>query len=107
MRKIKVNDKVLILKGKDKGKQGVVSKFVLKSNNIFVFVEGLNLVKKNVKSNPNKNQTHGIITKEAPINYSNICIINSKTNKRDKIGFKFLENGKKVRFYKSSGEVLE
>lgn len=107
MRKIKVNDKVLITKGKDKGKQGVVSRFLFKSNNLFVFVEGLNLVKKNLKSNPNKNQTGGIVTKESPISYSNICIINNKTDKRDKIGFRFSENGKKVRFFKSNGEVVD
>lgn len=107
MRKIKVNDKVFVLRGKDKGRYGIVSKLFLKHKKMFVFVEGLNLVKKSLKSNPNKDKPGGIVTKEAPIIYSNVCIFNDKTNKRDKVGFKFLENKKKkIRYLKSNNEVI-
>ncbi len=107
MRKIKVSDRVFILRGKDRGRNGIVSKLLLKNKKLFVLVEGLNLVKKKLKSNPNKNKAGGILNKEAPIIYSNVCIFNDKINKKDKIGFKLLENGKKkVRYLKSNNEVI-
>ena len=112
MNRIKSGDKVFVIKGKDKGKEGVVSK-VLKKNNckgegkLYVLIEGINLIKKHVKPNPNKNIDGGIVSKEAPISYSNIAIINPFTGKKDRILFKFLDNGKKVRCFKSNGEVLK
>lgn len=115
MLKIKKGDKVIINVGKDIGKKGTVLKIfknLKNKNNLLsysynVIVEGINMYKKHVKGNPSKNQVAGIVDKEFPINYSNISILNDVTGKKDKIFFKFLENGKKVRVYKSTNEVLK
>ncbi|WP_343192096.1 50S ribosomal protein L24 [Buchnera aphidicola (Formosaphis micheliae)] len=100
--KIRSNDTVIVLTGKDKGKTGVVKK-VLSSNK--VIISGINLVKKHQKSNPSQNQIGGIISKELGIHVSNVAIFNSATNKADRIGFRF-EDGKKVRFFKSNKKTL-
>lgn len=102
MNKIKSGDQVIVITGKDKGK---VSK-VLKILGDRLLVEGIQLVKKHVRPNPNKNIEGGIITKEAPIHVSNIAIYNPQTQKADRVGIKVENDGKKVRFYKSNNEVI-
>jgi large subunit ribosomal protein L24 len=102
MRKIKKDDYVIVIAGKEKGKTGKV----LSVLNDAVFVEDLNIVKKHVKGNPNIGKESAIVAKEAPLNISNVAIFNPNTKKADRVGMKFLEDGKKVRFYKSTGEVI-
>jgi large subunit ribosomal protein L24 len=104
MQRIKQGDEVIVRTGKDKGKSGRVSK-VLKENK--VLVEGINQVKKNQKPNPNAGVSGGIIVKDMPINISNIGLYNPQTKKADRVGFKFLEDGKKVRYFKSTNEVVD
>ncbi len=103
MQKIKVNDSVIVVAGKDKGKTGVVNAVL---ENDRVLVEGVNMVKKHQKPNPAANQPGGIISKSMPLHISNIALVNTVTGKADRIGFKTLEDGKKVRYFKSNGEVL-
>ncbi|WP_158379414.1 50S ribosomal protein L24 [Candidatus Williamhamiltonella defendens] len=100
--KIRCNDQIIVLTGKDKGKQTKIKK-ILKNGK--VILEGVNLVKKHQKPVPSQNKPGGIIEKEAPIDFSNVAIFNEDTGKPDKIGFKY-ENGKKVRFFKSSGKAI-
>ena len=104
MQKIKKGDDVVVRTGKDKGKSGRVRQ-VLKGDK--VLVEGINLVKKTQKANPNTGVSGGIITKEMPIDISNIGLYNPVTKKADRVGFKFLEDGKKVRYFKSTNEVVD
>jgi large subunit ribosomal protein L24 len=103
MRRIRKGDDVIIIAGKDKGKRGKVVKF---SRNDRVLVENINLVKRHTKGNPMKGTQGGILDKEMPIHISNIALINSTSDKADKVGFKFLEDGTKVRYFKSNGEVI-
>ncbi len=104
MNKIKKDDLVIVLTGKDKGKQGLVLSVVSEQK---ILVEGVNLVKKHQKANPNKGIEGGIIEKNMPIQVSNVAIYNTQTKKADRVGFKVLEDGKKVRFFKSNNEVLD
>jgi large subunit ribosomal protein L24 len=104
MNKIKKGDDVVIRTGKDKGKSGRVTQ-ILKDNKILV--EGLNQAKKNQKPNPNAGITGGIIVKDMPINISNVGLYNPTTKKADRIGFRFLEDGKKVRYFKSTNEIVD
>ena len=104
MAKIKKGDDVTVRTGKDKGKSGRVTR-VLKDNK--VLVEGINQVKKNQKPNPNVGISGGIIDKDMPINISNVGLYNPVTKKADRVGFKFLEDGKKVRYFKSTNEVVD
>ena len=104
MQKIKQGDEVIVRTGKDKGKSGRVSK-VLKGN--MVLVEGINQVKKSQKPNPNAGVSGGIVVKDMPINISNVGLYNPETKKADRVGFKFLEDGKKVRYFKSTKEVVD
>jgi large subunit ribosomal protein L24 len=104
MNKIKKGDDVVIRTGKDKGKSGRVTQ-VLKDNKILV--EGLNQAKKNQKPNPNTGVTGGIVVKDMPINISNVGLYNPTTKKADRVGFRFLENGKKVRYFKSTNETVD
>ena len=104
MAKIKKGDDVIVRTGKDKGKSGRVTR-ILKDNK--VLVEGINQVKKNQKPNPNAGVSGGIIVKDMPINISNIGLYNPETKKADRVGFKFLEDGKKVRYFKSTHEVVD
>ena len=103
MRKIKKGDTVVVIAGRDKGKRGDVSRIVDAAH---VVVGGINQVKKHTKPNPMKNQPGGIVTLEAPIHVSNVAIWNPVTQKADRIGFRVLEDGRKVRFYKSNGEQI-
>ena len=102
-RKIRRDDEVVVLAGKDKGKQGKVLK-VLPSEDRLI-IEGVNLVKKHQKPNPQLNVPGGIIEKEASIHVSNVAIVNPQTGKADRVGFRF-EDEKKVRFFKSNGELV-
>ena len=104
MAKIKKGDDVIVRTGKDKGKSGRVTK-ILKDDK--VLVEGINQVKKNQKPNPNAGVAGGIIVKDMPINISNIGLYNPETKKADRVGFRFLEDGKKVRYFKSTNEVVD
>ena len=104
MQKIRKGDDVIVRAGKDKGKSGRVTK-ILKNNK--VLVEGINQVKKNQKPNPNAGVSGGIIVKDMPIDVSNIGLYNPVTKKADRVGFKFLEDGKKVRYFKSTNEVVD
>jgi large subunit ribosomal protein L24 len=104
MRKIKREDDVIVLTGKDKGKRGKVSK-VLAENRLLI--GGVNIIKKHQRPNPQAGVTGGIIEKEAPIQASNVAIFNPATNKADRVGFKILEDGTKVRIFKSTGDVID
>lgn len=104
MQKIRKGDDVVVRTGKDKGKSGRVLQ-VLKDNK--VLVEGINQVKKTQKANPNTGVSGGIISKDMPINISNIGLYNPAIKKADRVGFKFLEDGKKVRYFKSTNELVD
>tara|TARA_B100000401_G_C52765302_1_gene700342 strand:+ start:180 stop:497 length:318 start_codon:yes stop_codon:yes gene_type:complete len=104
MHKIKKGDSVIVIAGKDKGKKGEVVRLL--HNNKCV-VSAINMSKKHLKPNPNKGIEGGIIEREMPIAISNLMIFNPVTKKQDKIGFKKLESGKKVRIYKSNREVID
>ncbi|OGT30849.1 MAG: 50S ribosomal protein L24 [Gammaproteobacteria bacterium RIFCSPHIGHO2_12_FULL_35_23] len=104
--KIKQGDEVIIIAGKDKGKQGVVKHVLRKNNSIKLLIEGANLVKKHVKPNPNKNEPGGVVSKEAYLDISNVKIYNSAIGKGDRVGFKFLDDGRKARCFKSTGELI-
>lgn len=103
MRKIKRDDEVIVIAGKDKGKRGKVLR-VLKDDRLIV--SGINMVKKHTKPNPMLGKPGGIVEKEAGIATSNVAIFNPATGKGDRVGFKLLEDGSKVRFFKSNGEVV-
>ena len=103
MNKIRKGDAVIINTGKDKGKQGIV----LKLDGGKVLVEGLNMVKKNTKPNPSKGDQGGLINKEMPIQLSNIAIYNNALKKADKVSFKELKDGKKIRIFKSNQEAID
>jgi large subunit ribosomal protein L24 len=102
--KIRKGDKVIVNTGKDKGKQGIVSDLIGENR---VVVEGLNMVKKNTKPNPGKGDQGGIISKEMPLDISNIAIFNNVTSKADKVTFKTLKDGKKIRIFKSNQEAID
>ncbi len=104
MNKIRKGDQVQVLTGKDKGKRGTVLR-VLPTNT--VVVEGINRVKKHAKPNPLKGVTGGIVEKEMPIHISNIAIFNAASGKADRVGFKMLEDKRKVRIFRSTGEVVD
>jgi large subunit ribosomal protein L24 len=103
MNKIKKNDDVIVITGKDKGSRGNVLSVL---DNDRVLVAGINKVKKHMKPNPVKGTTGGIVEIEKPIHVSNIAIYNATTKKADRVGVKQLEDGRKVRVFKSNGEVI-
>jgi len=102
--KIKKGDEVIIITGKDKGRRGQVLT-VLSSSKILV--ENINIVKKHQKGNPNTGQESGIIEKEMPIQSSNVMLFNPATGKGDRVGFTTLEDGRKVRLFRSNSEVVD
>jgi large subunit ribosomal protein L24 len=104
MRKIRKGDEVVVLAGKDKGKQGTVLRVI---DDEKVIVENVNMVKKHTKANPNKGEPGGILDKEMPLHISNVCIYNPTTGSADRVGFKTLEDGRKVRYFKSNGEIVD
>ena len=104
MSKILKGDQIIVKTGKDKGKRGVVSR-LLENNR--VVVEGINLAKKHEKTNPMKGVAGGIVAKEMPIQISNIALFNAATDKADRVAYKVLKDGRKIRVYKSNGEAVE
>ncbi len=104
MRKIKKDDDVIVIAGKDKGKLGKVNRILANDK---LIVSGVQMIKKHQKPNPQLNIAGGIIEKEAAIQASNVAIYNPSTKKADKVGFKIEEDGKKVRVFKSSGEAID
>jgi len=103
MDKIKKSDEVIVLTGKDKGKRGIVARRVDAEH---VVIDGINVAKKAMKPNPMTGVTGGIVDKSMPIHVSNVALFNAATGKADRAGFKDVD-GKKVRVYKSSGEVVK
>ena len=104
MSKIHKGDQVVLNTGKDKGKRGTVLS-ILDSGH--VVVEGLNVAKKHAKPNPMKGIAGGIVSKEMPIDISNVALFNNATQKADRVGYKVLKDGKKVRVFKSNGESVD
>ena len=104
MNKIRKGDQVIILTGRDKGKRGAVLQRVDEER---ILVEGVNVVKKHVKPNPMKGTTGGVVDKTMPIQQSNLALFNPATGKADRVGFKILADGKKVRVFKSSGAEIK
>ena len=102
MNKIKQNDEVIVIAGKDKGSVGTVTKVIGSK----LIVEGFNIVKKHVRPNPQKGIQGGIEEKEMPLNVSNVAIYNSTTQKADRVGVRIDEKGEKERFFKSNGETV-
>jgi large subunit ribosomal protein L24 len=104
MARIRKGDQVVVLAGKDKGKRGAVLRVL---NDGHVVVEGVNRVKKHQKPNPYKGTSGGIVDKEMPLDASNVALLNPATQKADRVGFKELEDGRKVRVFKSNGEMVD
>jgi large subunit ribosomal protein L24 len=107
MRKIRKGDKVKIISGKDKGRVGTVLKVVAEAAGLSVVVEGVNVKKKHVKPNPQREQPGGIIPREAAMPACKVALLDPTTNKPSRVGVKLLADGKKVRVFKSSGEVVD
>lgn len=103
MKKIRKGDDVIVIAGRDKGKRGTVLSRVDESH---LLVEGVNRVKKHQRPNPMKGQTGGIVEKDMPIHQSNVALFNSQTRKADRVGLKVLEDGRRVRVFKSNGEMV-
>jgi len=104
MRKIKKGDNVIVIAGRDKGKRGAVLHVVDAGH---VLVEGVNRVKKHQRPNPMKNTPGGIVDKEMPLPVSNIAIFNPTTRKADRVGIKLHDDGRRVRYFKSNGEMID
>ncbi|HRJ51192.1 MAG TPA: 50S ribosomal protein L24 [Candidatus Thiothrix moscowensis] len=104
MRKIRSNDEVVVITGKDKGRRGKIMQVLAEGK---VLVQGVNRVKKHVKPNPNAGVQGGIVEKEMPMDASNVMLVNPATGKGDRVGFKLLEDGKKIRVFKSNGERVD
>ncbi|MEX0958767.1 MAG: 50S ribosomal protein L24 [Burkholderiales bacterium] len=104
MRKIRKGDEVIVVAGKDKGKRGTVLRVV---SDDYLIVEGANRVKKHQKPNPMKGTTGGIVDKEMPLHVSNVAVFNPATQKGDRVGAKILQDGRKVRVFRSNGEMLD
>ena len=104
MRRIKKGDDVIVIAGRDKGKRGNVLKVM---DNGRALVDNVNIVKRHTKGNPNTGETGGILEKEAAIQLSNIALYNPASKKGERVGFKTLEDGRKVRYFKSNDEVVD
>ncbi len=104
MNKIRKGDEVIVLTGRDKGKRGTVS---VRVDADHLIVDGVNVAKKHVKPNPMKGTTGGVVDKTMPIHQSNVAIFNAATGKADRVGIKLLEDGKKVRVFKSTGAEIK
>lgn len=104
MNRIRKGDQVVVINGKDKGRKGTVLSVGADDR---VMVEAINMVKKHTRANPMQGVEGGIIEKEMPLHISNIMLFNPMTNKGDRVGFKMLEDGRKVRYFKSNGEVVD
>ena len=104
MNKIVKNDQVVVIAGKDKGRRGNVTEIL---GNGKILVQGINVAKKHQKGNPNAGVPGGIIDKDMPLDASNVMLVNPSTDKGDKVAFKILDDGKKVRIFKSNDEVVK
>ena len=104
MAKLKKGDEVIMIAGKDRGRRGTVTRVIPDDR---LIVENVNLVKKHQRPNPQSGVAGGIVEKEMPIHISNVAIYNSATDKADRIGFKFLDDGRKVRIFKSNNQVID
>jgi large subunit ribosomal protein L24 len=104
MHRIRKGDEVVVISGRDKGKRGTVLRRV---NAEYLVVEGVNRVKKHQRPNPMKGVTGGIVDKDMPVHVSNIALFNPATQKADRVGFKQLQDGRKVRVFKSNGEQVD
>jgi len=104
MNKIRKGDEVIILAGKDRGRRGAVARRV---DDERLVVEGVNRVKKHVRPNPLKGEVGGVVEKEMPIHISNVALFNPAAQKGDRVGVRVLEDGRKVRFFKSNGELVD
>jgi large subunit ribosomal protein L24 len=104
MRKIRKGDQVVVTTGKDKGKRGTVLRMLGDEK---VVVENVNIAKKHVRPNPMRGEQGGIVDKEMPLHVSNVALYNPTTGKADRVGFKVLDDGRKVRVFKSNGEVVD
>ena len=104
MRRIRKGDDVVVLAGKDKGKRGNILRILVNDK---VIIENVNVVKRHTKANPQRNVAGGIVQKEMPIHVSNIALFNPVTKKADRVGTRILEDGRKVRVFKSNKEVVD
>jgi len=104
MQKIKVKDQVVVIAGRDKGKRGEVTRVF--DDGRRVLVAGINMVKKHTRANPQANEQGGIIEKAAPIQISNVALVNPQTNKADRVGIQ-VQDGKRVRVFKSNGAAVD
>ena len=104
MKRLRKGDQVVVISGKDKGRQGTVLKVMADDQ---VLVESINMVKKHTKPNPMQGVEGGIVDKEMPLHVSNVMLFNPVINKGDRVGIKVLEDGRKVRYFKSNGEVVD
>ena len=104
MKKFRKGDDVVVLAGRVKGKRGTILRVL---DDERALVDSVNVVKKHTRPNPNKGETGGIIEKESPIRISNLGMYNPNSKKADRVGFKFLEDGKKVRVFRSDGEMID
>ncbi len=104
MERIRKGDDVVVISGRDKGKRGTVLRRI---DDEHLVVEGVNKVKKHQRPNPMKGLTGGIIDKEMPIHLSNVALFNPQTKKADRVGFRLLPDGRKVRVFKSNGEMVD
>lgn len=104
MRKIRKGDDVIVLAGRDRGKRGVVLRVYADDR---VVVENVNVVKRHTKPNPMRGISGGIVEKEAPIHISNVALYNPASKKGDRVGYRVLEDGRKVRYFKSTNEVVD
>jgi large subunit ribosomal protein L24 len=105
MRRIRRDDEVIVIAGKDKGRRGKVMRMV--ENGERVIVAGVNMIKRHTKPNPARNVAGGIIEREAAVHVSNVMLFNPATKKGDRVGFRTLEDGRKVRYFKSNNEVVD
>lgn len=103
-RKIRKGDEVIVIAGKNKGKRGTVLRVPSSEQ---VVVEGVNVVKRHTKPNPQRGISGGIVEREMPVQVSNVALYNPTSKKGDRVGIKFLEDGRKVRYFKSNGEVVD
>ncbi|TCO82291.1 LSU ribosomal protein L24P [Plasticicumulans lactativorans] len=104
MRKIRKGDEVIIVAGKDKGRTGKVIRVTADER---VFVEGVNMIKKHAKPNPTRGVAGGIIEREASLHVSNVALFNPATKCADRVGFRILDDGRKVRYFKSNNEIVD
>ncbi len=104
MNRLKKGDDVIVIAGKDKGRRGTILKLLVDDR---VVVENVNMIKKHTRPNPNKGEPGGIVEKEAPLQASNVMLYNPRSKKGDRVGYRTLDDGRKVRFFKSDNEVVD